>query len=50
MGTCRLVGNRAYKHDVQVDVDISTARNRISGLKCMVSGVEFLHNHWHGIR
>jgi hypothetical protein len=42
MGTCRLVGNRAYKHDVQVDVDISTARNRISGLEWMVQGLNFL--------
>jgi hypothetical protein len=50
MGTCRQVDNKAYKHNVQVDVDISTARNRISGLKYMVSGVEFLDHHWHGIR
>jgi len=36
-GARELVGNRTYKNDVQVDVDISTAGNGVSGLNTIVS-------------
>jgi len=37
-GNCELVGNGAYKHNVQSDIDVGTARNRVSRLHNTVSG------------
>jgi hypothetical protein len=36
-GKCKLVGNRAYKHSIQIDIDVGTAGNRISRLHDIVS-------------
>jgi hypothetical protein len=40
--TRKPTGNGAYKHNVQSDVDVGTARNGVSRLHRMVSGTVFM--------
>jgi hypothetical protein len=39
------VGDRAYEHDVQIDVDVSASRNGFSRLHCIVIRNHFRDNH-----